>query len=58
MGKHKEFLHGDGTVLYPNCGISSTGSTHVVQLYRTTHTHTHMHAHTHTHMHTKPTLKN
>ena len=40
MGKHKEFLRGDGTVLYPNYGVSSTGSTHVVQLYRTTHTHT------------------
>ena len=40
MGKHKEFLRGAGTVLYPNYGVSSTGSTHVVQLYRTTHTHT------------------
>ena len=54
MGKHKEFLRGDGTVLYPNCGVSAMGSTHVVQLHRTTHTHTH----THTHMHTKSTLKN
>ena len=52
MGKHKEFLRGDGTVLYPNCGVSAMGSTHVVQLHRTTHTHTH------THMHTKSTLKN
>ena len=43
MGKHKEFLRGDGTVLYPNCGVSAMGSTHVVQLHRTTHTHTHTH---------------
>lgn len=46
MGKHKEFLRGDGAVLYPNCCISSTGSTQVVQLYRTTHIHTHAHTHT------------
>ena len=49
MGKHKEFLRGDGTVLYPNCGVSAMGSTHVVQLHRTTHTHTHTHTHAHTH---------
>ena len=33
MGKHKEFLHGDGTVLYPNRGVNATGSTHVVQFH-------------------------
>jgi len=49
MGKHKEFLHGDGTVLYPNRGVNATGSTHVVQLHRTTHTHTHACTHTHAH---------
>lgn len=32
MGKHKEFLHGDGTVLCPNHGVNATGSTHVVDV--------------------------